>query len=293
VPGPHWRAGGAGGAAAAAAPVRLVSWLDSKASFADPLALDDSSMGIGRQVKKYLADFGPGMVVFWGGWVDAVAAAAGGGGEFGGGLVVHHRPPAAWRWATREERDAAEAFRLGREEEELGRAVAAGEGGAAAAGLQWEAAPEEGGAGVGAGAPLRAQHAATYTARVEHMHAVAVAPRHPWAPAPRAKLHTHESRPRRHAHLPVTSHFHGPLHGRTGDVWKSKRQPTRPTPPRSTARVAWDPYPRISPTRRPAWMSIFRRPAPACPMRQTMLEPANINPCEHQPPTAAHCLAPW
>ena len=173
VPCPHWRGG------AAAAPRRLVAWLDSKASFADPLALDDSSMGIGRQVKKYLADYGPGMVVFWGGWVDSVPGAA--AAAFGGGLVVHHRPPAAWRWATAEERAAAEAFRQEREEEELGEQVAAGEGGggaaaaaaAAAPALQWEAAPEEGAGGGGASAAaaaaaLRAPAAAAAAAAAAH-----------------------------------------------------------------------------------------------------------------------------
>ena len=115
--------------------------------------------------------------------------------------------------------------------------------------------------------------------------------------------HTSHERPRRHAlltllptypHTMPHTYFMHPQHGRTGyRGGRARGSPARPTPPRSTARVAWDPYPRISPTRRPAWMSIFRRPAPACPMRQTMLEPANINPCEHQPPTAAHCLAPW
>jgi hypothetical protein len=154
---------------------RLVSWFDSKASFADPLALDDSSMGIGRQVKKYLADFGPGMVVFWGGWVDSLVGSS--SSSLGGGLVVHHRPPAQWRWASEEEKAAADAFKAAREEAELSAEVAAG--GAQQQqqqqqqpqpqqeGMMWEAAPE--GRGGGGGAPPRQPAAASHHAAWQAM----------------------------------------------------------------------------------------------------------------------------
>ena len=167
----------------APAPWRLVSWLDSKASFADPLALDDSGMGVGRQVKKYLADFGPGMAVFWGGWVDSLVSAAGVAGEgFAGGLTLHHRPPAVWRWATVEERALAEAFRAGRaEEEEEGQGATAGLAAAAGAGAQeagqdgifWSTPPVAGGAvqpqlpGAAQSAAAAAQHHAAWQAMLE------------------------------------------------------------------------------------------------------------------------------
>jgi hypothetical protein len=92
-----------------AATVRLVCWVDSKASFADPQALDGTSMGIRSQVLKYLCDFGPGMTVFWGGFVDSLVAVA--EEAFEGGLVIYHRPPAQWRWATEEEFAGVAAFR--------------------------------------------------------------------------------------------------------------------------------------------------------------------------------------
>jgi hypothetical protein len=135
-----------------------VRWLDSKASFADPLALDDSSMGAGRQVAKYLADFGPGMVVFWGGCVDALAAAA------PAGVLLHHRPPARWRWATAEECDAMEAFREA-QQEAAGEAGEAGGGGGgegggadpAALAIELLGEPPAGGGG-GAAAARRQRH---------------------------------------------------------------------------------------------------------------------------------------
>jgi hypothetical protein len=126
---------------------RLVTWVDSKASMGDPLALDDSSMGVGRQVKKYLVDFCPGLVVFWGGWVDALLGVAA-GQQFQGGLLLHHRPPQHWRWASAEEKAAVQRFTEAMQGEQLGgEGSAEGGGGGAAAEAPpiafWEAEPQQ------------------------------------------------------------------------------------------------------------------------------------------------------
>ena len=105
IPCPHGGAPRCTGCAispATSAPCHLISWIDSKASFAYPSALnhDDSKYQIGRQVGRYCSTFGPGLVIFWGGYVESVPESS----PFG--VVVHNRPPkeGAWRWATAEEK---------------------------------------------------------------------------------------------------------------------------------------------------------------------------------------------
>jgi hypothetical protein len=114
----------------------LVAWLDSKAAFCEDHAAEDAA----AQAADYTRLFGPGALVFWGGYVAELArGCCEAGGPLPRGVLLAAEPPVLLRYAT-----PAEAAALrGALAEDAG----AAEGGA---GLWLQEPPEQAGDAEGA-----------------------------------------------------------------------------------------------------------------------------------------------